>query len=168
MKMGKECKLLLALFMILQFAGFFAVKVSAQGMEDAESAINDAKTMLASAFKAVKGAEISGANVTFLSEKLTYAGRHLTSAFLLCKAQNFSLAESNAVICYSIAQSAKGEAEELMGYPAGFERFQYFSWGVVAYIISLSFISGGSIVSWELFKKRYFRKVMEMQPEVVS
>jgi len=166
---GKKCRFLLVVFLALQFASCIFVEAYAQGeANDAEETINGAENMLISAFKSVIEAEKSGVNVTLLSVQLTNAGEYLTSALLLYKAQNFSLAESDAATCFEIAQSVEFEANELLGPPAVSERFVGFSVRVLGYVVSVSIIVCGSIISWRFFKKRYFQKVMKMRPEVAS
>lgn len=168
LRVKKKYILTVVLFIALQFVSLVSAEAYGKNEEDAQNAIDTAQNMLTSAFRSLIEAEKSGANVTFLSEKLTNAAGHLTSAFLFYKAQNFSLAESSALTCYALAQSVKVEADELMEYPAVFQRLNNFSFRIFGYVVSVSAIVLGSIFSWQFFKKQYFQKAEKMRPEVAS
>lgn len=140
----------------------------AQVDEDgAEEALVRAESMLISAFDSVLEAEKMGFDATILSEELTRAGGHLTSALLLFKSHNFTLAKWNADICYTIAQSTKAESISLIDYPSLFSRFKQFYIEILSYILVCCAIILASVFSWNFFKRKYLKKVLKMHPEAV-
>ncbi len=138
--------------------------VEALDKTEAETAIDDAERGLISAYEAVLEAEKKGANVTSLTEKLTATGANLTTAYLQFKEQNYSEAVTLAENCTEIAEDVKTQASSLCDYAAWNARLSLWI-QILGWLISMGTIFSATFFVWRVFKKRYYRKILEMQPE---
>ena len=138
--------------------------VEALDKTEAETAIDGAERGLISAYEGVLEAEKEGANVTSLTQKLTAAGANLTTVYLHFKEQNYSEAVTLAENCTEIAEDVKTQASSLRDYAAWNVR-QTLWFQILGWLISIGIIFSATFFVWRVFKKRYYRKILEMQPE---
>ena len=156
------CLVLLA-FSTLAVTGVFAVV----GEGEAESEIQEAVTVLSSAYVVVLEAEKSGANVSGLLVGLSSGGNFLAEAQVRYRNGDFGGAVYYADLSVQSVEGLAEEAEQLkaLAMAESEERsFQMVAGSGVAVVVVVL----GSVVGWRLFKRRYFGKVLKMKPGVVE
>lgn len=162
-------KLLVVLLVILALAvsPIFVLKANAWSEDVASSAISQAEQVLASAYEAVLEAEQAGANVSGLLANLTVAGEYLASAHIWHRLGDYDNATLFANLCYEIGEGVKGEADELRveAYGARVRGFWLTMTGSLVGVVAVVF---GSFWGWRVFKRRYYRRVLGMKPEVAK
>ena len=141
------------------------IRVRASGNADlAKGSIDRARSSLVEAYKSVLDAEKVGADVTSFTERLTNAGSNLTKAYLLYEAESYDAAMALADNCYEEGEKIRVAAVVLQATTHVnvmiFFGFQIFGWIGTLIIIVLA-----SVWGWQAFKKRYYRKILEMKPE---
>jgi hypothetical protein len=151
---------LLFLFMVqfvpLCFAG---------SSDEAGEALERAEQDLGSAFAAVAEAEGAGADVSVLLDTLDIAGGFLSEAHVAFSAGNYESAFSLAVACSSAVDGVAEDAARLKVAAEIAQSASFFSTltvsgiGVGVAIVCACFV-------WWFLKRRYFRRVLDMKPEV--
>ena len=129
----------------------------------AKEAIGRARSSLVDAYESVLDAEKDGADVTSLTERLTNAGSNLTNACLFYEAESYDVAIALADSCYEVGEKVKAEAEVLKA-TASINAIIFFWFQIFGYVGALVIIVLASVMGWRFFKKRYYRKVLEMKP----
>jgi len=161
----KPVTILLAL---LVFAStLFVFNTSALSENVATSAIEKAEGLMVSAYEAVLEAERAGANVSGLLARLKVAGEGLAQAHISYRLGDFDDAARSADLCSQIGEEARVEAYELRGLALE-EAVQCFRWTMIRSILGVAIAVGASYLGWRIFKRRYFRRVLGMKPEVIS
>lgn len=130
----------------------------------ADEAIDRARSSLIDAYKLVLEAEKAGADVTSLTERLRNAGSNLTNAYLFYEAESYEVAIALADECYEVGEKIKAEAEVLKP-TASVNAMILFCFQVSGWISTLIIIVLASLLGWEVFEKRYYRRILEMKPE---
>jgi len=129
--------------------------------------INEAETAVNSAYVKVLEAEEKGADVSGLLVKLNSGARNISEAQMRFRNGDF---DGAAYYAYLSVQSVDGvieEAEQLkfLGGDQYRERsFQTVTTSVVAIVVIIL----GDIICWQLFRKRYFQKLLKMRLEEVE
>lgn len=133
----------------------------------ASSAITSAEMTLVSAYQAVVESEQVGANVSGLLIQLNEAGEFLTKARIKYKLGNHDQAVSLADMCSEISKKVESETAEL--------RNEAFVLWVTAVGLATTESSVlvvavvlGSFWSWRAFKRRYYKRILKMKPEIAS
>ena len=130
----------------------------------AKEAIDLARSSLVDAYKSVLDAEKAGADVTSLTERLTNAGSKLTYAYLFYEAESYDATLALADSCYEVGEKIKAEADVLKP-TASINAMILFWFQIFGYVGALAIIIVASVLGWRAFRKRYYRKVLEMKPE---
>ena len=146
----------------------FLVFESLASNEDvATLAINQAEDVVASAYEAVLGAEQAGANVSSLIVELNDAGELLAEAHAAYRLSDFDGAIVSANQCSAIGESVKNEADNLRVATHGSRVMG--SWLTVAgSLVGVVLVVFGSFWGWRVFKRRYYREVLRVKPEVAQ
>jgi len=95
------------------------------------------------------------------------AGELLAEAHTALKLGNFDEAVLQANLCHGISEEVKDEADDLR--VKAYDSRVMSSWvtatgslvGVVAVVVA-------GFWSWRLFKRRYYRRILKMKPEVAE
>lgn len=157
---------ILALLLIL--AAFAPTSwVLAVDRDSAAQAVQRAETSIGLAYQGVLTAERAGANVSDLLVKLNLAGENLVDAKVALKQENFGAATNLSSICFDISENVKTEANNLR-LEANGPMYLNVWLRMTSSILGLTVVGFGGVWTWRIFKKRYYRQVMDMKPEVSS
>jgi len=163
----------LKLFIVLLILSVFAAPIFVSGTfaayseNTAASAIDMAEAAMVSAYEAVLGAEQAGANVSGLLARLNVAGEYLANAHIWHGLGDFENATRFANLCYDIGEEVRNEAVELKNEAHGLwvlDLLLRMTMSIVG-VICVVFLS---FLVWGAFKRRYYKRVLGMKPEVVS
>lgn len=157
------------LMMLLVFASqFYVFMTIAQVSEsEASSVLTNSEVTVDSAYQAVLRAEEAGANVSGLLVQLNDAGELLAKAKVAYRLGDFDEVVRSASLCSEIGENVKNEADELRGEAYGLKvtGFWLTLTGSLVAVVAVGF---GSFWGWHFFKKRYYKRVLGMKPEVNS
>lgn len=146
----------------------FVLGIKALDVEDvASSAIESAELAVGLAYEAVLEAEGAGANVSGLLNELNDGAEALSKAYMSNRVGNFDDAIYFADLCYDLVGSIEAEANELRDVAAG-ERNQRLLLNTLSSVLAIVCIFYGGFFGWRFFKRRYYRRVLKMKPEVAS
>ena len=143
----------------------FVFTAFAADESSAFSAVALAEADMVSAFEAVLEVEQVGADVSGLLVQLNGAGENLAKAEVAYRLGDFDESVRLAGLCTGVSEEVKGEAGEL-----GFQAFGAWSFNVslriAGSLVSMIVVGLGSFWGWRVFKRRYYRRVLKMKPEV--
>lgn len=155
-------------FLFLFVLVLAAIGVCAAASEaEAETKIEEVEGALTSAFVAVLSAERSGADVSDLLIKLDSAGEFLAEARMCYRNGDFEGAVYYANVSVQMVLGLVEEAERSEASALDEFNERLFETAAVS-SVAVSVIISGCFVGWGLFKRRYFRRVLEMKPEVLE
>jgi len=137
------------------------------GAEEAALAIERAEGVVVSGYQIVLEAEQARANISRLLARLNEAGELLALARVSYRVGDFDGAVLFAELCGEIVDGVKVDALGLRNLAVE-EAGHRFWWAIIGSIVGVSIIVFLSFLSWFIFKGRYYRRVLEMRPEVVS
>ena len=160
---------LLLVFLVLSalVSSVFVFGVRASSEDVAASAISRAEDAVALAYEDVLRAEGSDANVSSLLTRLNQAGELLAQAHNSYRLEDFDDAARFADLCGRIGEEVRVEAHDLKSLAVE-EAGQRFRWTVIGSILGVAIVVGASFLGWRVFKRRYYRRVLGMKPEVGS
>src|SRR3990170_991303 len=155
------------LIILLVFASqfFMPVTFAEVSQDQAASALANAETSVVSSYQAVLKAEEAGVNVSSLLVQLNEAGENLAHAHMAYSLGDFDETIRFADLSKDIGEEVRNEANELKGWAwaEGVQHLWFMMTGLVIGVIAVVF---GSFLVWRVFKRRYFRQVLGMRPEV--
>ena len=154
-------------FLFVLALSIFLLEGCAAGAEEAALAIERTEDIVISCYQVVLEAESAGGDVSGLLARLNEAGELLTQAHALYRLEDFDGAARFADLCSQIGEEVRGKAYGLRSLAVE-EAVQRFRWTMIGSILSMTIIVGASFVGWRIFKLRYYRRILEMKPEVVS
>jgi len=159
-------RVLASLFFLVSFCILVS---SAYGVEGAEALarINRADSAVVSAYRAVLEAEEAGANVSSLLRELNSGAEALARANMLYRVEDFDGAAYFADLCYDSVVDVAAEADGLRDVAASEGRTRVYLTSVASTFGVFCVVFGG-FFGWRLFRKRYFRRVSKMKPDVVK
>jgi len=162
-------KFSLVLLMSLVLASqFFIFETFAEASKDvAVLALTDAEGVMVSAYQAVSRAEEAGANVSGLLARLNEAGGFLARARMVYDFGDFEEAAGLASSSRNIGVEVENAAVELKD-SAFLERVQRMWFMMIGSIFGVILVFFGSFWVWRVFRRRYYRRVLGMKPEVSS
>jgi hypothetical protein len=140
---------------------------AASGADAAELAINQAEDVVVVAYTAVLNAEHVGANVAGLLVQLNEAGELLAEAQVAFRVDDFDEAIRSADLAAEIGSKVKTEADAL-GLGAYGSMVTGFWLAVIGSLLGIVVVVFGSFWGWRVFKRRYYQRVLRMQPEVAK
>lgn len=132
---------------------------------EGEDAIGSAEAAVVSAYGAALEAEEAGADVSILLEQLNAAAEHLALARMCSRRGEPEAAAGNASLCIEMTQTVSEEARVLRDRAVG-ERNEHAWMAICGSILGVVAAALGSLLGWGFFKKRYYRRVLRMKPEV--
>jgi len=164
MSARKFCVLLLVL---VQISATLSQAMALDGDSEAVLAISAAEEVTASAFQAVKEAEIAGADISGFSQLLTDAVQLLAQAHTSFRVGDFDSAVRFASLTSEIGKEVEVKANRLGELKRGLPVTQVWltiveSLFAVLAVILLSFWG------WRVFKRLYYRRISGTKPEVAS
>jgi len=132
---------------------------------EASGAIGQAKRDLGSAYAVVAEAEGAGADVSVLLNKLGSAGDFLSEAYVAFRAEDYGNASLFAVECSRVVEGVAGDAARLKADAerAHSERSLLTAAGSGVGLVLLLVLG---FFGWKFLKRRYFRRVLNMKPQV--
>ena len=155
------------LIILLVFASqfFMPVTFAEVSQDQAASALANAETSVVSSYQAVLKAEEEGVNVSSLLVQLNEAGENLAHAHMAYSLGDFDETIRFADLSRDVGEEVRNEANELKGLALaeGVQRLWFTTTGSVIGLIAVVF---GSFLVWRVFKRRYYRQVLGMKPEV--
>ncbi len=119
------------------------------------------------AYEAVLDAEHVGTDVTGLLAQLNEAGALLAEAHVAFRLGDFDEAVRFADLAADIGEDVTHEADAL--------RLEFYgstvtgSWlAIIGSLVGIVAVMFGSFWGWRVFKRRYYQRVLRMQPEVAQ
>jgi len=150
----------LTIFMVVNISCGFAIELTEVAL-----IINEAELKLKSAFVAVSKADDVGANIAGLVAELEVAGLFLTEAKLALRVDDYDAANSHAIECINTAEKLIIDADQLK-VDAERKQNDIILFTVIGSIGGIVLLIILGITFWRVLKKRYFRKVLDMKPNV--
>ena len=161
----RSCFTVTFLFVFVVYA--FVFTAFAAGESSAASAVAGAEADMVSAYEAVLEAEQVGADVSALLVRLNDAGESLAEAEVAYRLGDFDESVRLTDLCSAISEEVKSEAEELRHQAYGARYFDMWL-KIAGSLVGVVVVGLGGFWGWRVFKRRYYRRVLEMKPEVVS
>lgn len=158
-----------AVFMaFLALFGFFYVPCCcAVDSAEAISVLNQAEDDLGSAFVAVSEAEVAGADVSALLSKLSNAGDTLSEGYAAFRIADYEGAFALANECGAAIKGIVSEAVQLKADAENAKMDRLVFAGVASGVGLLLLVVLG-FLGWRLLKRWYYRRVLDMKPELVD
>jgi hypothetical protein len=157
----------LTIFLVLTPQFFLYTTLATSEQDEATLALTNAEQVVASTYQVVLETEQAGGDVSGLTAQLNNATEFLGEARVAFRAENFTRAISFANACYNISEKVRIEAYDLR-INAYRLRSEYAWYMAIVSVLSVIGIGFSSFGLWRIFKSRYYRRVLEMKPEVVS
>jgi len=158
--------LVLMLVAFLTFHGIFITFGKVSG-DEASLALTNAESTLVSAYQKVLEAEEAGANVSGLLVRLNEAGGFLARARMAYTLGDFDeavrFASSSGDVAVEVQNSAVGLRDLALG--DGVQRLWFT---LVGSVVGVVLVVLGCFWVWRVFKRRYYRRVLGMKPEVAT
>jgi hypothetical protein len=133
--------------------------------EVAAFAISEAEQSMAQAYEAVLDAERVGADISGLLVRLNDAAALLSKARMAFDVGDFEeatrFAESTSEIGYEVVDEA-----ELLEIEANNAQVYRSWWFLVTSALGVSVVLVASLLGYEYFKRRYYRRLSKMEPRV--
>lgn len=145
----------------------FVFSASAADEASAASAVASAEADAVSAHEAILAAEQVGADVSGLVVQLNDAVGHLGEAEVAYRLGEFDESVRLASLCSELSGDVKDEAEVLRRQASRAQESDR-QVRIVGSLASMAVIGLGGFWSWRVFKRRYYRRVLAMKPEVVA
>lgn len=138
------------------------------GFEDvAVSAVEGAEGDVVEAYCVVLEAEGAGANVSSLLDQLDVAAEYLAVARMCLRLGDSDGAVGNASLCVEALDGIAGDAAVLKE-KAIKEQGEHNWMTLSGSVVGMVAVVCGSWFGWASFKKYYYRRVLEMKPEVAE
>jgi hypothetical protein len=129
--------------------------------------IGEAENEMVSAYEAIREAELAGADVSGFSELVGDAAQLLAQARTAFTIGDFDRAERFANLTIGIGTDVKGKAVQLRELQRGMPVWQMWQ-TIVQSFLAVAGVVLASLWSWGRFKRRYYRRVRDLKPEVAS
>ena len=152
---------------VFLFPIFVCDSFASVGEDLAVSAIDRAEEAVVSAYDAVLKAEQAGADVSGLLVRLNDAGEVLAEAQVAFRLGEFDEAVRLADLCIEVVEGVSGEADELRLGAHG-PKVTGLLVAVFGSLVGVFVVVLGSFWAWSVFKRRYYRRVWKMKPEVAK
>jgi len=137
----------------------------AASQEAALSSIVEAEEQMARTYEVVLDAEGVGADVSGLLAKLNDAAELLSKARMAYEVDNFEEAVRFAELSSGVGWEVEGEADRLE-VEAGQARTNRVWWSVVGSVLAVSIVLFISLLGYQVFKRRYYKRLLKMKPRV--
>lgn len=127
--------------------------------------VAEAEEALVSAYDVVLEAEEAGANVSYLLDKLSIGGEYLAEAYIFVRFGDSESAAYLANLCAEAVNDVEDEAELLREEATRLEKADILG-RVFGSAVGVVIVVVCGFVLWELFKRYYHEKILELKPEV--
>ena len=161
----RPCFIMAVLLVFVACAFVFAA--FAVDESSAASDVTGAEADMVSAYEAVLEAEQVGADVSALLVRLNDASESLAEAEVAYRLGDFNESVRLADLCSAISEEVKSEAGELRLQAYGAWYFDMWL-KIAGSLVGVVVVGLGGFWAWRVFKRRYYRRVLKMKPEVVS
>ncbi|UCC33141.1 MAG: hypothetical protein JSW53_05005 [Candidatus Bathyarchaeota archaeon] len=142
--------------------------VEALDAEDAAvSAVQGAEEAVVQALEAVLDAEGAGANVSDLLKRMSVAAEYLALARMCLRTEDFDGAVERASLCVEALDGLVEDAE-VLGDEALNDSSQRSWMAIGVSVVGVVVVGFASCFGWRLLKRRYYRQVLKMRPEVAE
>ena len=164
---AKKTSFLSATFLLFALSSTLLVSVSAtaSSSERALSTISEAEESIGEAYNTVLDAERVGADVSDLLVRLNDAAALLSEAHMALEVGNLEeatrFAESTSEVGYEVVDGA--ERLEIEANNAQVHRSWWF---MVTSALGVSVVLVASLLGYEYFKRRYYRRLLKTSPRV--
>ena len=134
-------------------------------MNEANIIVNQAELKMKLAFAEVSKADDVGADTSGLIVQLEAGSLFLSEAKLALRADDYDAANSFALECINTAENLIIDSDRLIVIA---ERIQndLLLFTVIGSSVGLILLIVFGLIFWRVLKKRYFRKVLDMKPDV--
>ena len=163
---GMRILLAVLIFFVLLTLGKTGVSLAVSENE-AASRINEAEMAVNSGYVKVLEAVEKGADVSALLVKLNSGAGNLSEAQMRFRNGDFEDAVYYADLSVQSVEGLIEEAEQLKAFAGDQYREKSFL-TVTTSVVAIVVIILGDVICWQLFKQRYFKKVLKMKPEEVE
>ena len=163
---GMRIILTVFIFSVLLTLGKTGVSLVVSESE-AASRIDEAELAVNSAYVKVLEAEEKGADVSALLVKLNSGAGNLSEAQMRFRNGDFEGAVYYADLSVQSVEGLIEEAEQFKVLASDQYREKSFL-TVTTSFVAIVVIILGDVICWQLFKQRYFQKVLRMKPEEVE
>ena len=159
-------RFLSAAVLLFALSSTLMISVSATGNQEvAAFTISDAEQSMARAYEAVLDAERFGASVSGLLVRLNDAAALLSEARMAFDVGDFEdatrFAESTSEVGYEVVDEA-----ELLEIEANNAQVHRSWWFMVTSALGVSVVLVASLLGYEYFKRRYYRRLSKMKSRV--
>ena len=165
--MRSTLKFCILLLVLVQVATWVSPATAYSSEDEAVLAINAAEADMANAYRLLKEAETSGADVSGFSVLLRDAAGLLAWAHTSFRAGNFEDAVQFANNTREVIEDVAAKAYQLSEFKRGLPVRQMWSTLTVSFF-SVVAIVVASFLSWFVFKRLYYRRIGAAKPEVAS
>lgn len=163
---AKRCRCVFAfLTMALLVAAWFMPACFATDAVEANGTISQAEYDLNSAYAAVTDAEAAGADISELLNTLNGAADSLSRAYASFRTGDYDDASRLAADCSHILEGVITSAASLKADAEKAQDNRFFLY-VVRSSIGLVLLLVLGLLGWELVKKRYYRRVFDIKPQM--
>ncbi len=150
------------------FSSTLALDITAVNLDImALSSLTNVEETVFETYSIVLAAEAAGANVSVLWDRLNFAGEYLALAKISLRIGNLEGADTNTRLSVESLEGIVEEAEVLKA-TAIRALSEYSQIVIVGSVTGIVTIILSTILGWNWFKKRYYKRVLEMKPEVVE
>jgi hypothetical protein len=154
-------KFLVGSVFLFSLLSFSVPWVSATNGDVVPLDVVEAEEALGLAYDAVLEAEEAGANVSGLLDRLSVGGEYLAEAYAYVRLEDSESAGRLAGLCVEAVDGVEGEAVFLRERADILTRVFGSVVGVVVVVVC-------GFVLWWLFKRHYYKKILELEPEVYN
>jgi len=160
----RRSRLIFVIVLVLSLRSF-GILVFAEAGDDAASVLLDTEEKVVSAYLEIVHAESTGGNVSGLLVRLNEAEDLLTQARVVYKLGDFEESARLAVLCSAVSSEVTQEATNLR-----LEMFRVRTvnlWlSLTLSLVSIAVVGLGCFWGWRVFKRRFYKRVLKMKPEV--
>ena len=165
--MRSTLKFCILLLVLVQVATWVSPATAYSSEDQAVLAINAAEADMANAYRLLKEAETSGADVSGFSVLLRDAAGLLAWAHTSFRAGNFEGAVQYANLTSEYLEDVEAKADQLRESKRGSSVWQMWFTFAVSFFAVLAIVVA-SFLSWLVFKRLYYRRISAAKPEVAS
>lgn len=152
--------LLASFFLFSQITTILAVDVN-----QATITVTDAEKSLVEAYQNVYKAENAGSNIEQLINELNFASSNLTLAYAQLGEGNYASAMASALSCKQTADTVAAQAVKMYQSAAINSTITIVEY-TLAWLVLTAVIAIVTVYTWRAVKKRYYRKIRDLKPEV--
>ena len=160
-------KFCILMLILAQVATTVSLATALGSEDEAALAINAAEEDMAKAYKLVKEAETSGADISGFSALLKDAVQLLARAHTSFRVGDFEGAVRFANLASEIGKEVEAKAYQLREFKRGLP-VEQMTLTITGSFFAVLAIVVTSFLSWFVFKRLYYRRIRATKPEVAS